>query len=149
MDENLEEIHGNVEELVYRKPENGFTVLELSCDDEYITVVGVLPEVNVGEELKLRGKWSVHQTFGRQFKAELCERSLPSTAADLYRYLASGAIKGIGPKLRRELLSASATMHSRFLKSIRSHLRLLTAFLLQRPRSFARLLTSNFPFVRS
>lgn len=104
MDENLEEIHGNVEELVYRKPENGFTVLELSCDDEYITVVGVLPEVNVGEKLKLRGEWSVHQTFGRQFKAELCERSLPSTAADLYRYLASGAVKGIGPKTAQRII---------------------------------------------
>ncbi len=104
MDENLEEIHGNVEELVYRKPENGFTVLELSCDDEYITVVGVLPEVNVGEKLKLRGEWSVHQTFGRQFKAELCERSLPSTAADLYRYLAFGAVKGIGPKTAQRII---------------------------------------------
>ena len=80
MNDNLEEIHGYVEELVFRKPENGFTVLELSTEEEYITVVGVLPEVNVGEELKLRGSWSVHQTFGKQFRAELCERSLPSTA---------------------------------------------------------------------
>lgn len=104
MKENLEEIHGFVEELVFRKPESGFTVLELSIDDEYVTVVGVLPEINVGEELKLRGTWNVHQTFGRQFKAELCERSLPSTAADLYRYLASGAVKGIGPKTAQKII---------------------------------------------
>ena len=104
MKENLEEIHGFVEELVFRKPESGFTVLELSTDDEYVTVVGVLPEINVGEELKLRGTWNVHQTFGRQFKAELCERSLPSTAADLYRYLASGAVKGIGPKTAQKII---------------------------------------------
>lgn len=104
MKENLEEIHGFVEELVFRKPESGFTVLELSTDDEYVTVVGVLPEINVGEELKLRGTWNVHQTFGRQFKAELCERSLPSTAVDLYRYLASGAVKGIGPKTAQKII---------------------------------------------
>ncbi len=104
MKENLEEIHGFVEELVFRKPESGFTVLELSTDDEYVTVVGVLPEINVGEDLKLRGTWNVHQTFGRQFKAELCERSLPSTAADLYRYLASGAVKGIGPKTAQKII---------------------------------------------
>ena len=104
MNENLEEIHGYVEELVFRKPENGFTVLELSSEDEYITVVGVLPEINVGEELRLKGRWSVHQTFGKQFKAELCERSLPSTAADLYRYLASGAVKGIGPKTAQKII---------------------------------------------
>lgn len=104
MKETLEEIRGYVEELVFRKPENGFTVLELSTDEEYITVVGVLPEINVGEELKLRGSWVLHQTFGKQFKAELCERKLPSTAADLYRYLASGAVKGIGPKTAQKII---------------------------------------------
>ena len=104
MNENLEEIHGYVEDLVFRKPETGFTVLELSSDEEYITVVGVLPEISVGEELKLRGSWTVHQTFGKQFKAELCERTLPSTAADLYRYLASGAVKGIGPKTAQKII---------------------------------------------
>ena len=62
MNDGFEEIHGYVEELVFRKPESGFTVLELSSDEEYITVVGVLPEIAVGEELKLRGKWVVHQT---------------------------------------------------------------------------------------
>ena len=104
MNDGFEEIHGYVEELVFRKPESGFTVLELSSDEEYITVVGVLPEISVGEELKLRGKWVVHQTFGKQFKAELCERTLPSTAADLYRYLASGAVKGIGPKTAQKII---------------------------------------------
>lgn len=104
MDDILEEIHGYVEDIVFRKPENGFTVLELSSDEEYITVVGVLPEINIGEELRLKGKWTVHQTFGKQFKAELCERSLPSTAADLYRYLASGAVKGIGPKTAQKII---------------------------------------------
>ena len=102
--DDLEEIHGYVEELVFRKPETGFTVLELSSDEEYMTVVGVLPEISVGEELKLRGRWVVHQTFGKQFKAELCERTLPSTAADLYRYLASGAVKGIGPKTSQKII---------------------------------------------
>lgn len=104
MDDNLIELHGFVEELVYRKPETGFTVLELSAEDEYITVVGVLPEISVGEELRLKGQWAVHQTFGKQFKAELCERSLPSTAADLYRYLASGAVKGIGAKTAQKII---------------------------------------------
>lgn len=104
MNENLTEIHGNVEEIVFRKPENGFTVIELACEDEYITVVGVLPEVCVGEELRLKGTWAVHKTFGKQFKAELCERKLPSTSADLYRYLASGAVKGIGPKIAQRII---------------------------------------------
>ena len=104
MDNELVEIQGSVEELVYRKPENGFTVFELSTDEEYITVVGVLPELSVGEKLRLKGNWAVHRSFGKQFKAVLCERTLPSTAADLYRYLASGAIKGIGAKTAQKII---------------------------------------------
>lgn len=104
MIDELEQLCGNVEDIVYRKPENGFTVLELSTQEEYITVVGVLPEVSVGEELKLKGSWTVHRTFGKQFRAELCERTLPSTAADLYRYLASGAVRGIGPKTAQKII---------------------------------------------
>lgn len=104
MDNELEQLCGNVEDIVYRKPENGFTVLELSAEDEYITVVGILPEVSIGEELKLKGNWTVHRTFGKQFKAELCEHTLPSTSADLYRYLASGAVKGIGPKTAQKIV---------------------------------------------
>ena len=104
MEENLVEIHGNVEDVIFRKEETGFTVIEMSTEDEYITVVGVLPEIGAGEELKLRGSWTTHPTFGRQFRAVLCERSLPSTAADLYKYLASGAVQCIGAKTAQKII---------------------------------------------
>lgn len=104
METELVEIFGQVEDVIFRKEESGFTVIELSTEDEYVTVVGVLPEVNAGEELRLRGNWVTHPTFGRQFRAELCERSMPSTAADLYKYLASGAVTGIGAKTAQKII---------------------------------------------
>lgn len=104
METELVEIFGQVEDVIFRKDESGFTVLELSTEDEYLTVVGVLPEVSAGEELRLRGNWVTHPTFGRQFRAELCERSMPSTAAELYKYLASGAVKGIGAKTAQKII---------------------------------------------
>lgn len=104
MEAELVEISGQVEDVIFRKEENGFTVLELSTEDEYVTVVGVLPEVAAGEELRLRGNWVTHPTFGRQFRAELCERSMPSTAAELYKYLASGAVTGIGAKTAQKII---------------------------------------------
>ena len=61
-------------------PDTGFTVLDLNSEGELVTVVGVLPALSAGEELRLMGHWDVHASFGRQFRAELCERSLPSTA---------------------------------------------------------------------
>lgn len=104
MEQEYVEISGNVEDITFRKEENGFTVLDLSTDDELITVVGILPEVNAGEFLRLRGNWANHPTFGRQFKAQLCERSMPSTTGDLYKYLASGAVVGIGAKTAQKII---------------------------------------------
>ena len=70
-EEQLDEIYGIVESVTFRKEENGFTVLELDIKEEIVTVVGIMPEVFSGEELKLRGKWQSHPSFGPQFRAEL------------------------------------------------------------------------------
>lgn len=94
-----ETISGSVENVVFSNPENHFTVIEVNvAGGEIITAVGVIPEVSAGEDVTLHGVWDSHNVFGRQFKVSFCERSLPDTAAKLFRYLASGAIKGIGPK---------------------------------------------------
>ena len=90
-------LSGSVEEITFRNEENGFTVLTLNVDGEPQVVVGILPDVTPGEQLRVCGRWDQHATFGRQLRAETCERKLPSTAADLLHYLSGGAIKGIGP----------------------------------------------------
>lgn len=100
------EITGCVENITFRREDSGFTVLDISSSGELITVVGVLPQVSVGEELRLRGHWDFHASFGRQFKAELCEHRLPTTAADLLKYLSSGIIKGIGPATALKIVEA-------------------------------------------
>lgn len=106
-EEELEYLYGVAEETIYRKEETGFTVLDLSTEEgELITVVGVLPEISAGEELKLAGHWDTHATFGRQFRAELCERSMPETVAQMLKYLASGAVKGIGPSTANKIVEA-------------------------------------------
>ncbi len=104
MEENFVELQGTVEEIVFHNSDTGFTVLEIMTDDEYVTVVGVLADVAPGEELRLRGNWVIHQTFGRQFRAELYERKMPSTSAELYKYLASGAVPGIGAKTAEKII---------------------------------------------
>ena len=104
MEDNLVELVGSVEEIVFHNEDSGFTVLEIVNDEEYVTVVGVIPEVAPGEELRLKGVWTSHPTFGRQFRAELVERKMPSTSAELYKYLASGAVSGIGAKTAEKII---------------------------------------------
>lgn len=95
---------GTVEHIVYQKEESGFTVLELASGGELITVVGEMPGVAEGEQLVLTGSYAAHPTFGSQFRVSLYERQLPATAGAIYKYLAAGAIKGIGPALARRIV---------------------------------------------
>ncbi len=92
-----EQLIGTVEHIVFTNEDNGWTVLELDADDTLITVVGTIPTVQVGEELHLQGSYVEHPSFGRQFKVTACESRLPTDATAILRYLASGAVKGIGP----------------------------------------------------
>ncbi|MHB1314013.1 MAG: SF1B family DNA helicase RecD2 [Christensenellales bacterium] len=101
----MEEIHGTIEEIVFRNEENGFTVLEIDCDDELVTVVGCIPAVQPGEVLRAFGEWVMHRDYGRQFKAQNFESEIPASLDALERYLSSGLIKGVGPVTAREIVS--------------------------------------------
>ena len=100
-----EALSGTVEHIVFRNEDNGWTVLELDTGDQIETVVGTLPQVQVGESLRLRGAFTEHPSFGRQFRATACESSLPTDAAAILRYLSSGAVRGIGPATASVLVS--------------------------------------------
>ena len=79
MGENqLLELTGSVEQVIYRKEKNGYTVLSLLAGDGEVTAVGTLPWVNAGETLRLVGEWKTHPNFGTQFAAVACERFQPA-----------------------------------------------------------------------
>lgn len=102
-EKQLDELCGSVERVVFRNEENGWTVLELESGEELHKVVGVLPMANVGEQLKLMGSWVEHPSFGYQFRAEHCERHLPTGSSAILRYLSSGAVKEVGAATAVEL----------------------------------------------
>ena len=93
------QVRGTVEEVLFANPENGFAVIELDTGEELLPVVGELCGVEPGEELTITGSYGSHPKFGYQFKAAVYERSLPTDISAIRKYLASGAVKGIGPKL--------------------------------------------------
>ena len=99
MDENeLLELSGTVDSVIYKNEENGYTVLRLRDENgEGVTVVGCFPYAAPGESMIVSGNWVSHSVHGRQFKAEFSQRMLPSTAPAIYEYLAGGAVRGIGP----------------------------------------------------
>ena len=94
----LEVLEGTVEHIVFHSEQTGYVVLEMDVGGSLVTAVGELGEIYEGERVRLSGAFTAHQTYGTQFRASLCERSLPRGANDIYRYLASGAIRGVGDK---------------------------------------------------
>jgi exodeoxyribonuclease V alpha subunit len=109
----MESISGLVEHITYYNAENGYTVLRLKPEEKslaganrngLVTVTGNLPELSPGESIRLQGEWGEHPKHGTQFNAEVCEQVLPATVEGLRRYLGSGLLKGIGPKLAERIV---------------------------------------------
>ena len=100
------EIIGQIEEFIYQNESNNYSIAVFSLEEsnDVITVVGYLPFITVGDTLKLKGKFVIHQEYGEQFKIDTFEKMMPKSAAALEKYLASGTIKGIGPATARKIV---------------------------------------------
>lgn len=98
------EVTGYVDHIIYRKPENGYTVFVLVSEGDEITCVGNLGQIDQGDYLKIEGEEVEHAIYGSQLKIKSSQIVPPSDADSMERYLASGAIKGVGPGLAKRIV---------------------------------------------
>jgi exodeoxyribonuclease V alpha subunit len=112
--ERQQTLSGSVERVTYYNPENGYSVLRLRPEsgrapgqnrEGLVTITGNLPELTPGEYIKLLGKWVTHPRHGLQFEIQVCEQTVPATVAGIRRYLGSGLIRGIGPRLADRIVA--------------------------------------------
>lgn len=93
---SYDRVEGNVIEIVYQNPENGYTVAEIdSMEEGLFTATGYMPFLSDGERIALTGMWVSHPEYGEQFKAEYYESILPTDEDAILRYLSSGIVPGI------------------------------------------------------
>ncbi|TNM32898.1 SF1B family DNA helicase RecD2 [Streptomyces sedi] len=100
-------LEGVLERITYANEENGYTVARVDTGrggGELLTVVGSLLGAQVGESLRMTGRWGSHPQYGRQFHVENYTTVLPATVQGIRRYLGSGLIKGIGPKTAERIV---------------------------------------------
>lgn len=97
-------LSGYVEKIIYRNEENGYTVLNLTSEDMDITCVGSFHFVNEGEYIEVTGTITEHPVYGEQIRAESFRVMEPEDSLSVERYLGSGAIKGVGPKLAKRIV---------------------------------------------
>lgn len=101
---NILEIEGEIESIIYQNETNSYVVANFQLEDEIITIVGYLPFINIGDTLKLYGKYVEHKDYGKQFKVDTFEKLMPRTLASLEKYLASGSIKGVGEATSKRIV---------------------------------------------
>ena len=101
----LIKLEGSIEHVIYSNEDNGYAICDMAVlDDEIVTIVGIIPMVNEGDNMVVYGKWIHNVKYGRQFSVSQYERVMPADTASILRYLASGAIKGIGPKTAQRII---------------------------------------------
>ena len=120
----LVRLAGTVERVIFSSEETGYAILDFGVDeyvvdtlggepigdtdapiDEVIVAVGTMPMVANGDALTLYGKWVFNPKYGRQFRVEQYEKTLPADTASILRYLSSRAIKGIGPTIAKRIVA--------------------------------------------
>ena len=105
MPNDLVKIVGTVEKIIYQSSESWYSVCDVCIDDKSVTVVGIMPYVSVGEGIEAEGCWVTNKDYGKQFKVESYKKTLPQQKNSILRYLSSGAIKGIGPKIAQKIIA--------------------------------------------
>ena len=103
------ELHGIVEDIVYQNSDTGYGVIEIDADGMAVTLVGDLAFVKVGEEIAAYGNYVTHPNYGVQFRCDAIERTLPTSATAIMKYLSNGAVTGIGPSTAKKLVKAFGT----------------------------------------
>lgn len=100
----MEALKGYIEHIIYQNKENGYTVLNLVSDGEEITCVGLLKNIGQGENICAQGEYVSHPVYGSQFKINSFEVTAPEDKESMERYLASGALKGVGAALAARIV---------------------------------------------
>jgi exodeoxyribonuclease V alpha subunit len=102
-------LEGVLERVTFANPETGYTIARIDParggGPDLITAVGPLLGAQVGESLRMRGRWTSHPKYGKQFEVHSYTTVLPATTQGIQRYLGSGLIKGIGPVMAERMVA--------------------------------------------
>jgi exodeoxyribonuclease V alpha subunit len=110
--QSLSVLEAVLERITYVNEDTGYTIARVATErtgPDLLTVVGPLLGAQVGESLRLTGRWSSHPRYGRQFQVHSYTTVLPATIQGIRAYLGSGLIKGIGPVMAERMVAHFGT----------------------------------------
>lgn len=103
----MENIRGTVDTIVFSSTDNRFTVLKMTPEKRSTKITVILNSAAplVGQLLEVEGDWTQHPKFGQQFKAVSCKAVAPTEISGIEKFLASGAVSGIGPAMAKRIVA--------------------------------------------
>ncbi|MBQ9698038.1 MAG: ATP-dependent RecD-like DNA helicase, partial [Acidaminococcaceae bacterium] len=102
----MEQLEGSVENIIFQSDDRRFCVLRIKCvSTGVVTAVYRGPAPFLGETVKASGEWVKHARFGQQFSIAGYQSVKPGSAEGIERFLASGAVKGIGKAMASRIVA--------------------------------------------
>lgn len=101
----MEKLTGVIDHFLYRNETNGYGVMELTTEYDDVICVGTLSGYDEGEMVEVSGEYVIHPVYGQQLKLESIKAILPTGVMGIERYLSSGIIKGVGPKMAKRIVN--------------------------------------------
>lgn len=96
-------IIGQVDHLIFRNEENGYTVAVVDNNGDFLTCVGKFPSVTAGQRVEIEGTL-VKNKYGQQISVQSVKVLPPNNVEGIYKYLSSGLIKGVREGLAEKIV---------------------------------------------
>ena len=107
--DDREKITIEIKKVIFRNPDNGWTVAAATYDDGEITICGAMPDLTPHESLIVSGVWQEHARYGRQFQVQALRPTTPHTVEGIEKYLGRGNFRGIGRSTARKITAHFGT----------------------------------------
>ncbi len=102
-------LEGVVQDIIYYNEDNGYVIATLQTELELVSIKGSLPFVREGDHIRMVGQMEIHNFYGEQVNILSAEHLKPADREDIFKYLSSGVITGIGPATAELMLNAFGT----------------------------------------
>lgn len=101
----MDSLKGRIVDIVFQGEDTGYAIIRIFAESgEACVLTGTMPLINCGEYIEATGNWVEHPVYGRQFKVQSYEKTLPQSEDDVLVYLSSGVVRGVGKALARRIV---------------------------------------------
>lgn len=102
--DQTERFLGSIQQVIFSADAGDYCVVRFSTEDDEFTACGYLPSIKEDLEYEIQGVWKDHVKYGRQVHIKSASLVKPESKEAIERYLASGIIPGIGPKVSEAIV---------------------------------------------